>query len=185
MRRGSLPVLLSGAMAAAVPALAHAQACPARPASWSATAGVSDSVGIAGSRPGVRALHQQVSVMRDAACLRGRIALGASGGPMLLSGGGTRATALALRPLAVRWHARVPYVEVAGGVLVSDRPVPGETTRVNFTAHVEAGVRLAVSERYGIVVGYRIEHASNGGRIRRNPGLNSHGPVVGLTWGPS
>jgi hypothetical protein len=84
------------------------------------------------------------------------------------SGGG--ATPLLLRWNQARSRRWSLFAEVAGGVLSTNRPVPEDTLRLNFTAHAGVGVRLRVSIRHAILAGYRFHHISNGNRRPTNPG---------------
>ena len=59
-------------------------------------------------------------------------------------------------PLTWRWNfdprGRVaPYVELAGGLLWTENPVPAQTTTANFTAHAAYGVRYFFRPRQAFV----------------------------------
>lgn len=92
-----------------------------------------------------------------------------------------------LTPIVWRWNLEprgraLPFLELAGGALWTTEPVPDRTTGSNFTAHVGAGVRWLRAARQGFVLAYRFHHISNGNRIDRNPGVNSHQVYAGWTW---
>jgi hypothetical protein len=86
--------------------------------------------------------------------------------------------------VTTRWRAdrRVsPFVGLAVGGLYFDRRVPTtKAARLNFTAAVEAGMRLGAPDAYGITVSYRLHHLSNAGTAGENPGLASHVFALGL-----
>jgi opacity protein-like surface antigen len=90
-------------------------------------------------------------------------------------------------PILWRWNFEprgrlLPFAELSGGGLWTTEPVPERTTGSNFTAHLGAGARWMTSDRQGLVLAYRFHHISNGNRIDRNPGVNSHQAYVGWTW---
>lgn len=68
-----------------------------------------------------------------------------------------------------------PSLGFAVGGLWFDRQVPTtRASRFNFTAALEAGLRLGAPARPGITVTYRFHHLSNAGTAGENPGLASH-----------
>ena len=87
-------------------------------------------------------------------------------------------------PVFLRWtldaheHVR-PFVELAGGILGTNRDVPERTSRFNFIAYGGAGLRIG--RRPAMLVGYRWNHISNGDRVSRNPGINSHMFYAGVS----
>lgn len=92
-----------------------------------------------------------------------------------------------LTPIVWRWNFEgrgrvLPYVELGGGALWTTDPVPERTTTSNFTAHLAIGTRILTSARQGLMVAYRFHHISNGNRLERNPGVNSHQLYAGWTW---
>jgi hypothetical protein len=74
-----------------------------------------------------------------------------------------------------------PSLGVAVGGILFDRRVPTTgASRANFTAAIEAGVRVGPPEGRGIALGYRFHHISNGGTAGENPGVASH--LLTLVW---
>ena len=59
----------------------------------------------------------------------------------------------------LRWNLRErgrfhPFIELAGGVLVTNREVPEGTTRMNFVSHAGAGARVRIAEQSRVMAGY-------------------------------
>lgn len=74
-----------------------------------------------------------------------------------------------------------PMVGVAVGGLWFDKHVPtSRSSQFNFTAMLEAGVRLGPPDVRGITVTYRFHHISNAGTAGENPGLASHVVSLGI-----
>lgn len=74
-----------------------------------------------------------------------------------------------------------PTLGVAVGGLWFDRSVPTtRASRFNFTAALEAGVRIGPPETKGLTVSYRFHHISNAGIAGENPGLASHLLSIGI-----
>jgi hypothetical protein len=89
-------------------------------------------------------------------------------------------------PLVWRWNFEprgrlVSFVEVAGGGLWTGEDVPERTTTSNFTAHGSYGIRYFISPSRTINVAYRFHHISNGNRFERNPGVNAHVVMLGMS----
>jgi len=92
-----------------------------------------------------------------------------------------------LSPLVWRWNFQprgrlAPYAELAAGGLWTTDPVPDHTTKANFTAHAGGGLRVFVKPQQALVVSYWLHHISNGNRLDRNPGVNSHVLQVGYSY---
>ena len=84
---------------------------------------------------------------------------------------------LGLNPFALKWnfanHPSVtPYIELGGGVLLSNTQVPPGTSRVNFTPQGAAGVHFPRT-KYNWSVEVRYMHISNAGLTTPNPGINT------------
>lgn len=91
-----------------------------------------------------------------------------------------------ITPLMWRWNFEprqklASFVEVAGGGLWTRDAVPERTTTSNFTAHGSYGIRYFISPSRTINVAYRFHHISNGNRLERNPGVNAHVVMVGMS----
>ncbi len=128
-----------------------------------------------------------VTRQRGRGLLAGRLELAGEMTPLFIVFQSTQAYGAGLTPVSFRWnfvHAPrlAPYVELAGGMLWTDRAVPEGTTQFNFTAHAGLGVRLRVSERSRLLLGYRYLHLSNGGRAAANPGVNSNSVYGGISF---
>lgn len=96
-----------------------------------------------------------------------------------------RAWGVGISPLVWRWNLErtgpvAPFAEVGGGGLWTNKPVPPDTERGNFVAHVTLGFRKLTSAQRGIMLAYRYDHISNGNRGTRNPGVNAH--VIYFGW---
>jgi len=90
-------------------------------------------------------------------------------------------------PIMFRWTFRQyraiqPFVDAAAGMIVTNRDVPENTTRLNFAEHAGVGARFRVAERWAVVAGYRLHHVSNNGTAARNPGVTSHVGYAGVSW---
>jgi hypothetical protein len=92
--------------------------------------------------------------------------------------------------LFVRYHfgagSRVrPYAELSSGPVWSEKRVPAGTTRFNFISQGGVGVTIRPQDRYGIIVGWRFGHISNGGiEPDRNPGYNTNALILGVQFRP-
>ena len=91
-----------------------------------------------------------------------------------------------LTPLVWRWNFEprekiMSFAELAGGGLWTRDAVPERTTTSNFTAHASYGIRYFISPSRAINVSYRFHHISNGNRLERNPGVNAHVLMFGLS----
>lgn len=91
-----------------------------------------------------------------------------------------------LLPVFFRWNfTRVsrfqPFADLAGGFVRMNQDVPVGTVRFNFIAESGGGLRLFVTKRTALLVGYRFHHLSNANRASRNPGINSNMLYVGAT----
>ena len=68
-----------------------------------------------------------------------------------------------------------------GGLLFFDRDVPHlDTRKMNFTATLNAGLRVVISEVWELTLGYKYHHLSNAGTGTFNPGLDSS--MLYLGW---
>lgn len=95
------------------------------------------------------------------------------------------ATGFGVLPVSFRWNMdpanRVqPFFELASGVLITDKAVPEGTARFNFVAAAGPGLRVWLTERQALMLGYRFHHISNGNRLDLNPGINSNFFFAGL-----
>jgi len=93
----------------------------------------------------------------------------------------------AFNPLNLKWnftHAErtVPFLELGGGVLFSNRAVPLNTSHVNFLTHATLGFQFFNTERRAFTAGVKYEHISNAGLTVPNPGINTVQFMVGMNW---
>jgi lipid A 3-O-deacylase len=80
-------------------------------------------------------------------------------------------------PLNLKWNFAerghvVPYFELGGGALFTNKTVPSGTNSVNFTPTGALGLHL-LREKYNWSVELRYLHISNAGLATPNPGLNT------------
>jgi hypothetical protein len=90
---------------------------------------------------------------------------------------GGAAYGVAVDPFAVKWnlatHGRiVPYFDLDGGVLLTNRHVPPGTSRVNFTPSGALGVHI-LGKKFNWSAEVRFTHISNSGISSENPGINT------------
>jgi len=116
---------------------------------------------------------------RGSGVLRGRFEWAFEATPVYGQFTPTHAFGFGFAPLVWRWNFEptrrfAPYIELAGGALWTNHPVPVRTTTANFTAHVGYGVRYFIQPQQALVFHYRFHHISNGNRLDRNPGVNAH-----------
>jgi lipid A 3-O-deacylase len=88
-------------------------------------------------------------------------------------------------PVNLKWNftksARtIPYFELGGGVLFTNREVPTGTSAVNFLPHAALGVHYFVRPRWAVSFNVRYEHISSAGLASPNPGVNTVQIQVGL-----
>lgn len=77
-----------------------------------------------------------------------------------------------------RWH---PYVGIAGGVRLFERPVPDPRgTRFNFSADFGAGVAVRLAPRRWLAASVALHHLSNGGLGAANPSYNGFNLTLSL-----
>lgn len=87
-------------------------------------------------------------------------------------------------PLNLKWNFAtrgrvVPYLELSGGTLFTNRDVPTGTNRVNFTSSAALGAHfLGDSRNWSVEVRYM--HISNAGLSDPNPGINTLQVRVGI-----
>ncbi|HYO75856.1 MAG TPA: acyloxyacyl hydrolase [Thermoanaerobaculia bacterium] len=74
------------------------------------------------------------------------------------------------------------YGEAGTGPMWAEKAVPASTSRFNFVTQFGAGIVLMPASRTPVVLGYRLNHISNGGYAPRNPGLNVSSLVLGIRW---
>jgi hypothetical protein len=87
-------------------------------------------------------------------------------------------------PLGLKWDFAtrgkvVPYLELNGGTLFTNKNVPAGTNDVNFTSAGAFGVHL-LGKNYAWSVEARYLHISNAGLATPNPGINTVQVRIGV-----
>jgi hypothetical protein len=182
--------------ASAAPA-AQPDAAPDMPLSsgateWSISAGPGFGVVVFHSEKGHRYTLQTVSWGRvltaphGPGALRGRFELAFELVPIFGQYDPTSTYGFGITPLFWRWNFEprgkvAPFAELAGGGLWTRDAVPERTTTSNFTAHAGYGIRYFFRPGRTLNISYRFHHISNGNRLERNPGVNAHVLLVGVS----
>lgn len=82
----------------------------------------------------------------------------------------------------------IPFMEIGGGVLVTNHDVPANTNHVNFTPQGGFGIHFLRPDKHGrkdraVTFTAKYMHISNAGLDRRNAGINASVQfVLGYTW---
>jgi len=76
----------------------------------------------------------------------------------------------------------LPVWKFGVGLLYADREIPARETRFNFSAMTALGVDIMMSQRRALFLGYRFHHISNANTGPRNPGINVHAVIFGLSF---
>jgi hypothetical protein len=118
--------------------------------------------------------------------LRGRFAWAVEATPIFAQTAPSHVYGFGLAPVVWRWNFEPrprwsAFGELSMGGLWTSDPIPEKASRANFTAHWGGGVRLPTSARSALVLGYRLQHISNGNNLGSNPGVNSHVVLAGLS----
>jgi hypothetical protein len=166
-------------------AAANIGACADHPAEWNVGAGVAKSVNLyqstAGRNYAVQTIGWSKSVGPEMApgVARGCFAWGVEAMPLFLQFNPTNIYGVGMAPLVWRWNL-VPrrrwsaFAELSMGALWTSDPIPDKTSRLNFSAHWGAGIRLRPRGANAWLLAYRFQHFSNGNQFSSNPGVNSH-----------
>lgn len=159
---------------------------------WMVAAGPAWGVSLFHSAVGHDYVLQTVSwgrVLTDAhgpGVLRGRFEIAFEVVPIYAQYAPSSTYGFGLTPLVWRWNFEphekfITFAELAGGGLWTGDDVPERTTKSNFTAHASYGLRYFISPSRTLNVSYRFHHISNGNRLERNPGVNAHVVMFGLS----
>jgi hypothetical protein len=159
---------------------------------WSISAGPAFGVVLFHSERGHRYTLQTVSWGRvltaphGPGALRGRFELVFEVVPIYGQYHPTSTYGFGITPLFWRWNFEprgkvASFAELAGGGLWTRNAVPERTTTSNFTAHAGYGIRYFFRPGRTLNVSYRFHHISNGNRLERNPGVNAHVVLVGVS----
>ena len=97
---------------------------------------------------------------------------------------GGSAYGVAVDPVVFKWnfdtHGRiVPYVDLDGGVLFTNRKTPPGTSRLNFTPSGAVGIHL-LGKKINWSAEVRYMHISNAGFASQNPGINTLQVRIGV-----
>jgi len=97
---------------------------------------------------------------------------------------GSTAYGVAIDPFALKWNLNargryVPYADVDGGVLRTNRQTPPGTSRTNFTPSAAVGVHV-LGKRFNWSAEVRYAHISNAGIASINPGINTLQVRIGV-----
>src|SRR3984957_17034791 len=92
----------------------------------------------------------------------------------------------AVNPFTLIWdfdtHGRVvPYIDLGGGVLLTNTQVPVGTSRINFTSAGAVGLHF-LTGKMNWTADVRFMHISNAGLATLNPGINTVQLRLGLGW---
>lgn len=72
-----------------------------------------------------------------------------------------------------------PFVELSTGPMWATERVPAATSHFNFHSQFGVGATYHPNQRWGLILGWRAGHISNGGIADRNPGLNLGTVMIG------
>lgn len=73
-------------------------------------------------------------------------------------------------------------IRASGGMIYFSRAIPDPLgCELNFTADAGVAVDVHVTRKLALVAGWRLNHISNGGRGKVNPGMNSRMLELGLS----
>lgn len=78
-----------------------------------------------------------------------------------------------------------PFIEALLGLIASTEPIPVpavNATGLNFTVDVGGGIRWRLSQRRGLVFGYKWFHISNASTTSYNPGINNNVLYAGYSF---
>jgi hypothetical protein len=97
---------------------------------------------------------------------------------------GGNAYGVELVPMVLKWDFAtrgrvVPYFDLDGGVLFTNRDTPPGISRVNFTPSGAIGAHFLL-HRYFVSAEFRLLHISDAGLTNPNPGINTLEVRLGL-----
>jgi len=97
---------------------------------------------------------------------------------------GGAAYGVAIDPFAFKWNlsARgrvVPYADIDGGALITNRQTPPGTSRTNFTPSAALGMHV-LGKKLNWSAEVRYTHISNAGLASLNPGINALQVRIGV-----
>ena len=190
MKLPFVPLLFLGLLAIAGGSTAHAQTGPEKGGHemqfWTggghAVKGINSNVGVwnAGARYG-----WILTSPRGPGFLRGEFEYAVDVVPIywIFQPKGT-AYGVAVDPFAFKWnfeaHGRVvPYADLDGGALYTNRQTPPGTSRINFTPSAAVGMHI-LGKKLTWSAEVRYVHISNAGISAINPGINTVQVRIGI-----
>ncbi|RMG05904.1 MAG: hypothetical protein D6735_04790 [Acidobacteria bacterium] len=97
-----------------------------------------------------------------------------------------RANSFGLAPIGIQIRfplykgKLVTFFGVSGGFLYFNKKIPNNSgTKFNFTASLNSGIEIPISQNKSLVLGYNYYHISNGNRGIINPGFDNNVFTVG------
>lgn len=76
----------------------------------------------------------------------------------------------------------IPVLRTGAGFIYASEETPPRETRHNFSLLAGLGVEVPLRGRTAVSLEYRLHHVSNADTGFRNPGINAHTIVLGLTF---
>jgi len=76
----------------------------------------------------------------------------------------------------------IPYAQGGAGVTSTDIDHSIDGQMFNFNLNLAAGVRYLITEHWSVSLEYRYQHISNANLGSHNLGINSQGPVLGISF---
>jgi Lipid A 3-O-deacylase (PagL) len=124
---------------------------------------------------------------RGPGVLKGQLEMAIEFTPVFAAFQSHTAEGMGFSPIVFRWNFRqrgtiAPFVEAAAGMMATNRDVPENTWRVNFSEHAGGGARIRIARQWAVMIGYRLHHLSNAGTMSRHPGVTSHVGYAGVAW---
>src|SRR3984893_4749550 len=119
-----------------------------------------------------------ITAPRGPGLLRGRFEYAVDAVPVFVIFQPTHAAyGASISPVGLLWdfdtHSRVvPYIELGGGVLLTNMQVPAGTSRVNFPSAGAIGLHF-LADKVTWTADVRFMHISNSGLRALNPGINT------------
>lgn len=123
---------------------------------------------------------------KDSGFFRGNLEVaGDAFGSAIVNGPGSYISGVTIwgRYNFVRPRSRfIPYVQAGLGLTSTDidRHIVGQP--FNFNLNLGVGCRYFVAPKWSLNVEYRYQHISNANTAQNNIGINSNGPILGLSY---
>ena len=163
---------------------------------WGVMTGYGRSFGLGASKPGIDfiallpRLGYVVTELGGPFSLKGSVTAIAEAVPALVAfesqtiyGGGFN---LLLRYDVATGTRFAPFLEGGAGILLStpqstDRESQFRASQFNFTLQIAPGLRYMLTKQVALNVEYRFHHISDARLTERDPGINSHFVLMGLS----